>query len=418
MSIEKNFYLVPDAASEPSPAPPQTGVRLLRTTGPLPDIATFAQPKKKRGRLLLVDDEESVLKLLGAHLSPDYDCDFAHDGEEAIRLLASGSYDVAMVDIVLPKLSGITLMKQIRADAPAVVVILMTGVHDARLAIEAIRRGAFDFISKPFGLDEVEVSVQRALRYKEILDEAEFYQARLESLVVERTTSLQAENERLQGELLETRLSFRAILAELTAALETRDLEARGHTERVVGYAMRLGKQLGLGYDDLVALEQGALLHDIGTIFIPEPVLRKPGRLDEGEWALVREHTKFGAKMLARCGMLAEAAPIVEQHHERWDGSGYPRGLQGENIDLRARIFAVADCLDAMLSERPYSPARTISEAAAELLRCKGKHFDPAVVDAFFDVPIEEWNRIRSCPIAQAVSVTGSLDERLVARSA
>jgi putative two-component system response regulator len=415
---EKSFSLVHDVVPEPSTALPQTGVRLLRTTGQLPDLSTFGAQGKKRARLLIVDDEESVRRLLGAHLSGRYDCDFAQDAPTAISMLESKTYDVAMVDIVMPKLSGVTLLKQVRAEAPAVVVILMTGVHDSRLGIEAIRHGAFDFISKPFGLDEVDMCIQRAVRHKEILDEAEFYQNRLEALVVERTTSLQAENERLQSELLETTLSFRAILAELTAALETRDLEARGHTERVVAYAMRLGKQLGLTYDELVSLEQGALLHDIGTIFIPEHILRKPGRLTEEEWNTVKRHTEYGAKMLARSGMLAEAAPIVEQHHEHWDGSGYPNGLRADEIDLRARIFAVADCVDAMLSERPYSAASTLGEAAAELLRCKGRQFDPAVVDAFFDVPLDEWSRIRSCPIAQAVSVTGPLDARLIAQSA
>lgn len=114
--------------------------------------------------------------------------------------------------------------------------------------------------------------------------------------------------------------------------------------------------------------------------------------------------------MLRRCGMLADAAPIVEQHHERWDGTGYPRGLRGDEIDLRARIFAVADCMDVMLSDRPYSPARSLGEAAEELLSCKGRQFDPAVVDAFFDVPVEEWNRIRSFPRGQDISVTGPLD--------
>jgi putative two-component system response regulator len=418
MLTDKSFRVIVDAESDSSAPIAQNGIKLLRSTGQLVDMSQTARLSQKRSRILIVDDEESVRKLLGTHLSEHYDCDFAQDGPEALAMLTSTHYDLAMVDVVLPKLSGISLLKQIRVEAPAVVVVLMTGVQDSRLGIEAIRRGAFDFISKPFGLDEVEMSVQRGLRHKEILDETEFYQNRLQALVVERTSSLQAENERLQSDLLEMTLSFRAILAELTAALETRDFEARGHTERVVAYAMRLGKQLGLDYDSMIALEHGSLLHDIGTIFIPEHILRKPGRLTEQEWSYVKKHTELGAKMIARCGMLADAAPIVEQHHEHWDGSGYPCGLRGDAIDLRARIFAVADCLDAMLSERPYSAARTISEAAAELLRCKGKQFDPAVVDAFFDVPLEEWNQIRSCPIGQAVSVTGPLDSRLVAQIA
>jgi two-component system response regulator PilR (NtrC family) len=170
---------------------------MLRSTGPLPDPSTFASVGEKRARILIVDDEESMRRLLGFHLGEKYACEFAADGEEAISMLAKNSYDVAMIDMVMPKVSGVSLLRTIRTDSPAVVAIMMTGVHDSRIGIEAIRHGAFDFISKPFGLDEVEMSVERAVHHKRILDEAEFYQNRLEALVVERTTSLPAEKERL-----------------------------------------------------------------------------------------------------------------------------------------------------------------------------------------------------------------------------
>jgi response regulator RpfG family c-di-GMP phosphodiesterase len=343
-------------------------------------------------------------------LAGSNDCHFAASVDEALELLAVERFDIALVDIVMPRRSGASLLNQIRSESPSTVVILMTGLQDARLGVESIRRGAFDFINKPFDVDEIQTCVRRAMQFKEMADEAEFYQVHLETLVVDRTSALQQDIERLQGTLLETTLSFRAILHELTAALEARDIESFGHTERVVAYATRLATQLGLSHDELVSVEHGAMLHDIGTIFVSEDVLRKPTKLTDEEWALVRRHPEDGGRLLRRCGMLADAAPIVEQHHERWDGAGYPKGLRGEEIDLRARIFAVADCIDVMMSDRPYSPARGFGEAAAELLNCKGQQFDPAVVDAFLDVPVEEWSRIRAYPRGQDVSVTGPLD--------
>lgn len=410
MYDQTNFELISNNEPAAAASGAHVGVRTARTTGPLCDVP-LGQPKPtRRGRVLVVDDDDHVRKMLGTMLAASNDCQFAANVDEALELLAVERFDIALVDIVMPRRSGASLLNQIRSESPSTVVILMTGLQDARLGVESIRRGAFDFISKPFDVDEIQTCVRRAMQFKEMADEAEFYQVHLETLVVDRTSALQQDIERLQGTLLETTLSYRAILHELTAALEARDIESFGHTDRVVAYATRLATQLGLSHDELVSIEHGAMLHDIGTIFIAEDILRKPTKLTDEEWALVRRHPEDGGRMLRRCGMLADAAPIVEQHHERWDGAGYPKGLRGDEIDLRARIFAVADCMDVMLSDRPYSPACNFGEAAIELLNCKGKQFDPAVVDAFLDVPVEEWHRIRAYPRGQDVSVTGPLD--------
>lgn len=410
MSTETNLEITTTDAAERASSIAQTGVRPRRTTGPLGGVPPGPAKATKRPRILVVDDDEHVRRLLGAMLSSSGTCQFASCAEEALELMSVERFDIALVDIVMPRHSGVSLLGQIRTTSPSTVVILMTGLQDSRLGVESIRKGAFDFVTKPFDAGELRTAIRRAMHFKEMTEESEFYQEHLEALVVDRTAALQAANEQLEGKLLETKLSYRAILHELTAALEARDIESFGHTERVVAYATRLAVQMDLGHEDLVSVEHGAMLHDIGTIFVAEEVLRKPMRLTDAEWASVRRHPEDGGRMLRRCGMFADAAPIVEQHHERWDGQGYPKGLRGTEIDLRARIFAVADCMDVMLSDRPYSPARTFSEAAEELLRCKGQHFDPAVVDAFFDVPVEEWDRIRSHPHGQDVSVTGRLD--------
>jgi putative two-component system response regulator len=409
---ESNHIASPSATSPTYHTQPL--VRPDRATGPLPDPRTLIGRDQRQSRVLIVDDEASLRKLVVAQLSDDHHCDSASSGPEAVKMLEEASYDIVMTDINMPKMSGLDLLGWLRIHAPSTVVIMITGIQDTRLAIESVRMGAFDYILKPFDIDEIGLSVRRAIRFRETQQQLSAYRSRLEALVVERTASLQREKEQIETTLLETTLAFRATLNELTSAIETRDLEAHGNTARVVAYATRLGVQLGLSQDELVALEHGALLHDIGTIYIPEEILRKPSALTPDERAIMQKHTEYGARLVGRIGMLAEAAAIVEQHHERWDGSGYPRGLAGEEIDLRARIFAVADCVDAMLNERPYSAAKTLEEISDELRRCRGIQFDPAVVDAFFEVAPAEWRRIDSSPFTQSISVTGPLDARLI----
>ncbi|MBD0327573.1 MAG: HD-GYP domain-containing protein, partial [Pyrinomonadaceae bacterium] len=181
----------------------------------------------------------------------------------------------------------------------------------------------------------------------------------------------------------------------LAAALETRDRDTHGHSERVVTFSLRLGLELGLDKEQLRALEFGALLHDIGKIGIPDGILRKPAQLTNEEWEQMRQHPLLGQSILRGIKFLEGAALVVGQHHEKWDGSGYPLGLRGEEIDLNARIFAVADAFDAMISDRVYRAGRSYEEAAEELDRFAGKQFDPTVVAAFHRVPREDWNELR-----------------------
>jgi HD-GYP domain-containing protein (c-di-GMP phosphodiesterase class II) len=199
--------------------------------------------------------------------------------------------------------------------------------------------------------------------------------------------------------------SYRMTLKALVQALETRDFETHGHSERVVTFSLRLGHEIGLEKDVMRDLELGALLHDIGKIGVPDAVLRKPAKLDEEEWAKMRLHPQHGQMILRNIPFLEGAARIVAQHHEQWDGTGYPTGLRGEAIDIGARIFAVVDAFDAMVSDRVYRKGRPYEAALEELERCAGQQFDPMIVEAFKRIPPEDWEILRERSLVEKQEV-------------
>ena len=241
---------------------------------------------------------------------------------------------------------------------------------------------------KPFDLRQVEAVVKRALEHQALIVAKQRYDNHLEELVEQRTTELDLALNSLED-------AYRSTLKALTSALETRDSETHGHSERVVTYSLRLGREYGLDQRQMKALEFGSLLHDIGKIGVPDSILRKPGKLTEEEWVRMREHPGHGQQILRGIEFLEGAARVVAQHHEKWDGSGYPRGLRGEEIDVCARIFAVADAFDAMTSDRVYRRGRPYEDAARELDDWAGKQFDAEVVAAFHRVPTKDWDELR-----------------------
>jgi putative nucleotidyltransferase with HDIG domain len=183
----------------------------------------------------------------------------------------------------------------------------------------------------------------------------------------------------------------------LAGVLDMRDDATHGHSNRVVAYTLRLAEAMGIEDQVLLkAIEQGALLHDVGKIGIPDAILRKPGKLTEEEWVIMKKHPELGYRLLRDIEFLQEILPMVRHHHEHWDGSGYPAGLKGEEIPLEARIFTVADAFDAITSQRPYSKARTYEEATSILREASGTTFDPRVVEAFLTIPPDEWVRLRA----------------------
>jgi response regulator RpfG family c-di-GMP phosphodiesterase len=341
-----------------------------------------------RARILVADDEPEIRHVLADLLSPLYDCDAVGSAEEALELLAAGEYDLVISDIMMGGMSGLDLIPRVKELAPDTVVIMISGVQTVESAIHALRAGAFDYVMKPFDLHHVEAAVSRALEHHFLRVEKRRYETYLEEMVAQRT-------EELNGALRSLNDAYRTTLKALTAALETRDLETHGHSERVVNFSLRLGEELSLDAEQMRSLEFGSLLHDIGKIGVPDAILRKPAKLTEDEWVRMREHPLHGQKILRGIEFLEGAARVVAQHHEKWDGSGYPLGLRGAQIDLNARIFAVADAFDAITSDRVYRAGRSYGEALAELDAYAGRQFDPRVVEAFRRVPAEEWDEIR-----------------------
>jgi response regulator RpfG family c-di-GMP phosphodiesterase len=356
-----------------------------------------------RSRILIVDDEPEITSILHDLFSRLHDCTTAGSAEEAIEQLRVNTYDLVVSDITMPGMSGLELIPRVKSMSPNTVVVMVSGMQTVESAIDALRLGAFDYVMKPFDLRQVEAVVKRALEHQDLIMAKQRYEDHLEELVEQRTAELDHALNSLED-------AYRSTLRALTAALETRDLETHGHSERVVSYSLRLGRAYGLNSAKMKALEFGSLLHDIGKIGVPDLILRKPAKLTEEEWVLMREHPVHGQMILRGIEFLAGAALVVGQHHEKWDGSGYPLGLAGEEIDICARIFAVADAYDAITSDRVYRKGKPYEDAAKELDAWAGKQFDAAVVEAFHRVPKEDW------AILHAQSLVKKKDELEVSR--
>src|SRR5919107_196710 len=344
-------------------------------------------------RLLVADDDAAVRSVLSEFLSAEHECESVGSAEEALGLLESGGFQLVLSDLAMPGMSGLELTARVRELSPDTLVIVVSGSLEIESAVEALRAGAFDYLVKPFDLEHLQLAVRRALEHQRLLAAKRGYETYLERMIEQRT-------EELDGALRSCESAYHMTLKALVAALETRDQETHGHSERVVNFSLRLGQELGLEKERMRSLEFGSLLHDIGKIGVPDAVLRKPAKLTEEEWVRMREHPLHGQKILRGIEFLEGAAKVVAQHHEKWDGSGYPLGLRGAQIDLNARIFAVADAFDAITSDRVYRAGRSYDEALAELDAYAGRQFDPRVVEAFRRVPVGEWEEIRRRSLA------------------
>ncbi len=343
----------------------------------------------RKQEILIIDDEPEIRGLLYDLLSTDYSCTAVASAEEALAVLPFRSFDLIISDITMSGISGLQMIPLVLARAPETTIIMISGMQTIESAIDALRVGAFDYIMKPFELKQVEAAVRRALDHHALRVAKRNYEHRLEVTVIERTAALNHALASLED-------AYRSTLKALAAALETRDTETHGHSERVVNFSLRLGRELKLDDEQMRSLEFGSLLHDIGKIGVPDAILRKPACLTDEEWKEMREHPGLGQQILSGIDFLEGAARVVAQHHEKWDGSGYPLKLSGAAIDLKARIFAVADAFDAMTSDRVYRAGMTYERAAAELDRFAGTQFDPQVVKAFHRVAPGEWEEIRS----------------------
>jgi len=328
-------------------------------------------------KVLVVDDESYVRDIICRKLTREsYSCDQAEDAEKALAMITQGSYDCILSDINMPGMDGIELLRNIRVADPDVAVIMVTGAPDLDGALEAMRLGAYDHLSKPLNLDHLSLTVERAVEKKRLVEENREYQRTLESKVSERTKQLHDANEEL-------RRLFMGSIKALAQALEAKDEYTQGHSERVSEIAVGIGRFLSLSETEISDIWLAGLLHDIGKIGVRESVLNKPGKLDDEEWRAIQNHPVVAERILCPIEELTAVISIVRHHHERFDGNGYPDGLAGGDIPLGARILTVADAYDALTSRRPYRDALSVSDALSVLEDASGTQFDPVIVRAF-----------------------------------
>jgi putative nucleotidyltransferase with HDIG domain len=355
-----------------------------------PGIAESILTRVMADRILVVDDEEAIREIVCAILAAaGYGWKQASSGMEALALLNSGEeFELMLSDLMMADLDGIGLLERTKEKFPDMPVVMVTAVHDISVALAAISNGAYDYLLKPFEREQLLKSVGRALENRRLKLENRNYQTNLETLVKARTDQLQA----AMGDL---ERSYDITLQALGDALDLKDAETEGHSRRVTAFTIAIARAMGVPRDQILIIARGAFLHDIGKMAIPDNILRKPGKLDDDERALMKEHCYHGYQMLKKIPFLTEACDIVYSHQEHFDGSGYPRGLKSTEIPLGARIFSVADTLDAIISDRPYRPARTLAEARKEIHAWTGRQFDPEVVEVFLKMPDEVFEDLR-----------------------
>jgi putative two-component system response regulator len=340
-------------------------------------------------RILIVNAEVIVREALVRKLSSlGYACECCESNPLALEMLAGSRFDLVLADVSLPAKAKGNFLKEAMKICSDAAIILIAPVVDIDLAVASLKEGAYDYITKPFTLEEVSISVSRALEKRRLLIENRNYQRTLEEQVASRTGQLKE----ALGVLEHT---YYSTLVALSRALDSRDVCSDGHSLRISAYAERLAQQMGLDESEIRTIEQGALLHDIGKIGIPDELLRKSGRLTESEWSLVRQHPEIGYRILSSIKFLKGAAQLVLHHHEQYDGNGYPLHLKKDEINLGARVFAVAEALDDFTSGRPFGPARSCETAIDEIKRMSEAQLDPTLVHEFLKVPVSEWENIR-----------------------
>jgi response regulator RpfG family c-di-GMP phosphodiesterase len=303
---------------------------------------------------------------------------------DATDLLSRTEYSAVLAPLMPPELKGLSLIPELERLSINTIPIFTSEIESAGNTVKAYRAGAFDVVQMPMSLHKLENAIQRAFIQYEMRSLRDRYRNQLESEVALRTFEL-------EQHLEEVERSYRMTLSAVIKALERRELETEGHSERMITFSLRLGHELGLEKESLRDLEFGTLLHDIGKINVSDDILKKPERLDMSEWAAMKRHPIVGHEILQGIPFLEGASRIVAEHHECWDGSGYPSGLRGEEIAIGARILAVIDAFDAMISDRAYRKRQSYAEALAEIEKFAGTQFDPIVVDAFKQIPPEDW---------------------------
>ncbi|HLO29787.1 MAG TPA: HD domain-containing phosphohydrolase [Anaerolineales bacterium] len=334
------------------------------------DLSYFYKENNMSSMVLIVDDEYIGRETLQSVLEGEgYQLEMAENGMQAIEKAKKLLPDVILLDVMMPGMTGFEVCQHIRSDPEIaeIPIIVLTALDDRESLLTALKAGADDFISKPFDRYELRarlLGITRLNRYQKLMQER---------------TKLQEANAQLLA-------AYEATIAGWSHAMDLRDQETEGHSRRVTELTAKLAQALGMNTDEIMHLRRGALLHDMGKIGIPDSVLHKPATLTDEEWTVMRKHPQLAYEMLYPIEYLRPALEIPYCHHEKWDGTGYPRGLKGEAIPMAARLFAVVDVWDALTSDRPYRKAWSEEEALTYIREQSGKHFDPQVVDLFFKV--------------------------------
>ena len=355
-------------------------------------------------RILFVDDEEN-LRFLFMKVFEDrgFDLETASNFEEAMTKMRHKPFDVIISDINMPGKSGLALLHDIKGANPEANVILITGNPSVESAADAVRNGAFDYLTKPFNIGVLEEVITKALHKKRALDERH----RLKLIEDEYVTNLE---DTLQQQTQEIRKAYKFLerahqksLEILATAVDYRDDDTGNHVIRIGGYSTLLAEKLGLSAQSTEILRNAAPMHDVGKIGIPDAILQKPGKLTSEEFEIMKQHTVIGAKIFLKSEHPYHIASgiIALTHHEKWDGSGYPRGLAGDEIHIFGRIVAIVDVFDALTNDRVYKKAWTDEKALELISGERGKHFDPEITRIFVD----NFDRIRE--IRQNINLDG-----------
>jgi putative nucleotidyltransferase with HDIG domain len=344
----------------------------------------------KHNKILVVDTDPNLLDLITPPLEP-IGCEprQAFDATEALSLLGSPvPYDAALIEATVAGPTGTPLLNTLRTHHPDLPIVVFSKQNDIHLAIAAFRRGAVDMLLAPFAGLDLQRSIAHAVEHGRKSRQETAYRKNLEEIVAARTGRLRATMQDLER-------SYDITLEAMGDALDLRDAETEGHSRRVTAYTIAIAQSMGLKADELRTIARGAFLHDLGKIATPDRILLKPGRLDPDEVTVMREHCAQGYHIVRKIPFLRDSAEIVYAHQESFDGTGYPRRLKGEEIPLGARIFAIADTLDVITSDRPYRKGATVAVATDEITRCSGQQFDPAIVDVFLRLPSRLWDDLR-----------------------
>ena len=342
-------------------------------------------------RVLVVDEPTHFRSSIDGMLEKsDYATVLASGGSQAIAHIEKDPpYDLVLSDLMMAGSESKGLLARMRQVQPQTPLVLVTGSHKLGAAVAAVRQGAYDYLLEPFDKDQLRATVKRAVDYRRLLQQNAMYRQDLEQMVSARTGML-------HQAIADLERSYDITLEALGDALDLKDAETEGHSKRVTAFTIALARGAGIPTQQIPVIARGAFLHDIGKMAIPDAILLKPSKLQPDEQKIMREHCARGYQMLRKIPFLQEAAEIVYSHQEHYDGSGYPRKLKGEQIPMGARIFAVADTLDAMTSDRPYRKAATFAAARNEIKRCGGTQFDPKVVAVYLSLPDQLWKDLRA----------------------